>query len=558
MIGTNQKLHAQTIRLTMRVALCLALLQSCVPVFAADADPADPSVPKLEQKFFEHTYPKDPLPQRLERIEKMVFGETKTGADGERLAKLLQAVPQLNSLPDSSSASSSSTASASPSSGGSSSGGDREMAPPSRSHQGPATARGSEVTDAKYPQVSAMEQKLLGKEFAADPVDQRLARLETKVFGKPSSSTDLSDRVDALKSRTGVDLTQNVPNGADWADDDDTFMAPPSSQHRSPGSIASGGGRRSLSDANSVFNRSNRSSGGSDDQDVPFYGSGSYNKKNSSASASGSYGFSGGSSGSASASGSYGFGGNSGGNSGNGVYQRSSAPQTAYAPSPSAMPDTSSGMGLNQQVSALEQEVLNKTYLKDPLPVRVERLETNIIPKDKATWQDKPLPDRVSHLISIIPISAPSMVRNQRVAQGPSDMDPDFPEMSSAQAGAKPAPQRTGGGLSKIMNSLGNMFGGGGYGTGYSTGFGTSGTMVTDPQTGLMMDPTTGNLIDPSSGMVIGRRVVQPSYGGYNQYGMGMGGFNSFNNGFSPYGGGSSFGIGTGGVRFGRMGGMWP
>lgn len=542
MNGINQKFLAATIGLTVRVAVVVSLMQAFAPVSAADADSADPSVPKLETKFFEHTYPKDPLPQRLDRIEKMVFGETKTGADGERLSKLIQAVPGLNSVnvPDSSAPSK--TASKGDD-------GDVPMAPPSKS-RAPQVSH-SEVTDAKYPQVSAMEQRLLGKDYAAEPVDQRLARLETRVFGKPSASTDLSDRVDALKSKTGVDITKQAPNGADWADDDDTFMSPPTAQHRAPSS-GNGAGLRSA--ANSAFNRS--SGGTSDDQDIPFNGSGAYGRRNSSASAGGAYGFGGSSTGSTSASGSYGFGGGGG-------YPRSSPPRMAYAPPPSAVPDTSSAMGLNQQVTALEQEVLNKTYSKDPLPVRVDRLETNIIPKEKAVWQEKPLPDRVSHLVSIIPISAPSVVKNQRVAQG---VDPDFPEMSSAANGLKPAPQRSGG-LSKIMNSLGNMLGGGGYGSGYSTGYGMSGNLITDPQTGFMMDPSTGNLIDPTSGMVIGRRVVQQSYGnsysGMGMGGMGMGGMNSFNNGYSPYGMGNSnsFGIGGSGMRFGvgggRLGGMW-
>ncbi|MBI2810152.1 MAG: hypothetical protein HYX67_04900 [Candidatus Melainabacteria bacterium] len=549
MKGKNQKLLASTIGLTMRLALFVTLMHGSMPAMAADADPADPSVPKLEKKFFEHTYPKDALPQRLERIEKMVFGESKTGADGERLSKLIQAVPGLNSVPDAPAASSGSTAAADAQ--------DVPMAPPSKSR--PQQAQ-NPSDGTKYPQVDAMEQKLLGRSFSSEPVDQRLARLETQAFGKPSSSTDLSDRVDALKSKTGVDITKNAPLGADWADDDDTFMPPPTAQHRAPTTGADGrsfSGRDLRNDLNSAFNRSNRG-GSSDDQDIPFTGSGSYGGRGgssgySSPSASGAYGFGGGSTGSSGSSGSYGFGG--GGN-----YQRSTPPRTAYQSTPPAyqsappaMPDTSSGMGLNQQVAALEQEVLNKTYSKDPLPLRVERLETNIIPKDKVAWQDKPLPDRVNHLISIIPISAPSMVRNQRVAQSP-DVDPDFPEMANASNMPKPAPQRSGG-LSKIMNSLGNMLGGGGY----STGYGMSGNLMTDPQTGLLMDPNSGNLIDPSSGMVIGRRVVQPQYG-YNQYGMGGMGMNGFGNGFSPYG--SSFGIGGSGMRMGigggRVGGMWP
>lgn len=546
----NQTLLARTIGLTLRVAVFVTLWHGAVPAIAADADSADPNVPKLEQKFFEHTYPKDPLPQRLERIEKMVFGEAKTGADGERLSKLIQAVPGLNSVPDVPPPASTNTASGDAQ--------DVPMPPPSKSRAPQPIADGS-----KYPQVSAMELKLLGKDYGADPVDQRLARLETKVFGKPSGSTDLSDRVDALKNRTGVDVSKQVPAGADWADDDDTFMPPPTAQHRAPSTPGADGrsfsGRDLRNDLNSAFNRSNRG-GNSDDQDIPFTGSGSYGRGSSSAysspSASGAYGFGGSSAGSSGASGSYGFGG--------GGYQRNSAPRTAYQtpstayqPAPQAVPDTSSGLGLNQQVTALEQEVLNKTYSKDPLPVRVDRLETNIIPKDKVAWQGKPLPERVSHLVSIIPISAPSMVKNQRVAQSP-DIDPDFPDMASASNMPKPAPQRSGG-LSKIMNSLGNMLGGG---AGFSTGYGMSGNLMTDPQTGLLMDPNSGNLIDPTSGMVIGRRVVQPNYG-YNPYGMsgGMGmGMGGFGNGFSPYG--SSFGIGGSGMRMGigggRVGGMWP
>ena len=41
-------------------------------------------------------------------------------------------------------------------------------------------------TDEKYPTVSAIEQRLLGKDYAGEPIDQRLNRLETKAFGKPS------------------------------------------------------------------------------------------------------------------------------------------------------------------------------------------------------------------------------------------------------------------------------------------------------------------------------------------------------------------------------------
>lgn len=567
MTRKNNNFLAHSIGLAVGAAMILSC--ACLPVYA-DSDSADPNVPKLETKFFEHTYPKDPLPQRLERIEKMVFGEARTGSDGERLAKLILAVPNLSDVTVGSSSSSSPASTASSDAqdvpiAPSKTQDDVPLAPSRRTAKGPdndvplqssrkRTAQAPEdvVAGTKYPQVSAMEQKVLGKDYAAEPVDNRLARLEQKVFGKPSSLTDLSERVDRLKQSTGIDITKQAPAGADWADEEDnTFMPPPVArrpEQSSPaGSYGEDGksfsGRDLRQDMSKAF--PGRSSGSSADQDIVMgsgpsglYGRGASSSSSSSSGATGFYGFGGG---------------------GNTYTPR----RTAAAPpmvAPGAIGgDTSGAMGLNQKVSALETEVLSKTYTKDTLPVRVSRLEEAVFPKDKAAWAEKPLPDRVDHLVSVIPISAPQQVsRNRHVAQS-SNSDPDFPDMDVPNM-PSPAPQRTGG-LSKIINSIGNMMGGG-YNSGYG-GYGMSGTMVRDPQTGLLMDSTTGNLIDPSSGMVIGRRVVQPNYGygGVSPYG-GMGGINSFGNGFSPYGMGNSMGgsgvrFGVGGMSGGRMG-MWP
>ncbi len=105
------------------------------------------------------------------------------------------------------------------------------------------------------------------------------------------------------------------------------------------------------------------------------------------------------------------------------------------------------------------------------------------------------------------------------------------------------------------------MMGGGGMG-GYPM---SSGNLVTDPQTGLLLDRSTGNLIDPTSGAVIGRRIVSPTMGMpggmYSPYGGGM---NSFSNGFSSFGGmggmgmNSGMGMNIGGMGMGRSMGMWP
>jgi hypothetical protein len=211
-------------------------------------------------------------------------------------------------------------------------------------------------------------------------------------------------------------------------------------------------------------------------------------------------------------------------------------------------PAAAATMGLSQQVNALEIEIFGKASGGD-LRTRLGRLEEAVFPKEKPS-DDKPLPDRVARLVSVIPISTQN--GNRRVANRPSDMD-DLSNMPQA------APQRQGG-LSKIINSMGRMMGGG-----YAGGFPVTGAYATDPATGLLID-SSGNLIDPNTGMVIGRRVVQPNYG-YSPYG----GINSFQNGMSPYGmggygsgfgTGSGFGIGGGGLRMGigggRPTGMWP
>src|SRR3990167_8766069 len=80
-------------------------------------------------------------------------------------------------------------------------------------------------------------------------------------------------------------------------------------------------------------------------------------------------------------------------------------------------------------------------------------------------------------------------------------------------------------GLSKIINSI-SSFLGGSYSGGYP---GAAGSLITDPQTGLLYDSATGSLIDPVTGVVVGQRL---SPGG----GAGTGGFGSFSNGFSPFG----------------------
>jgi len=533
------------------------------------AESPDMSLQRLEQKFFQHSYPKDTETDRIQRIEKMVFGETKTGSDQVRLQNLVQAIPaDGDGLPDQDGIPKSvpqtaetpaPAAPAAPAPRKTAVKPSAENAPartPARQSSAPITASAAPSPDSsKYPAVTAIETKVLSKSYESEPIEERLNRLEAKVFGKPSRSDNLIDRVDRLRQNTGIDVAARPPRGSDWTDDDDDVMPPGGGGPRvaprsSPMTSADGedgmsfSGRNLRKDMQQAFG--GMSTGGG------AYGMGNRSIRNFSAGGTG-------------ASGSYGFGDDDD--------LPPAAPQIARRNAAPGAPNMApSGMGLNQQVAALENEVLGKTYAKEALPERVSRLEAAVFPADK-TAADKPLPERVSHLVAVIPISGPATKSTRRIAQR--SKDPDFPDLDDDLP--QLAPQR--GGLSRIVNSMSNMMNGG-FAGGYPM---AAGGMTTDPGTGLLIDRTTGNLIDPTTGMVVGRRVTN-AYGGspymapgYGIGGMGMGmpmgvgvpmgAYPSFGNGFSSPGSGMRFGIGGGGMGIGGTGtgvgvsrgfGMWP
>lgn len=269
-------------------------------------------------------------------------------------------------------------------------------------------------------------------------------------------------------------------------------------------------------------------------------------------------------------------------------------------------------LGLSSQVSALENAVLGKTY-KDPLISRVAPLEDAVFQGKADANSTLSLPERVAKLTQKVPIAkAPPKTASTRRSRSDDDFGDDddmgmsmgsgmggFGGMSNSMSsgGMSQTTQSRGtGGLGKIINSIGNMLGGGGV---YAGSYGMGGGMVRDPSTGFLVDTTTGNLINPSTGMVVGRSAGYPAggygmsgingiggisgigtvnplntplgYNGlpYNGGGFGyaptypstvnpLGGFNSFNNGFSPYGygypgmmrPGVNFGTGGFGIRF--------
>jgi hypothetical protein len=511
----NQGFRASSRRLPCSFALAGSLFLfglifgssfGACPGFAAEALTSNEStnLGKIENKLFSHPYDKEETEDRLARIEKAVYGETKPGTAGSRISALLQTVPNLEQpAPPAKTATSSERPNTSQSTTPSSPTSKRSKHRLEDDAKTTFKDNGSDTADGdigSYPTVSAMEKRLLGKEYASDPIGQRLDRLETKIDGRPSTLTDLSDRVDHLKSKTGIDVARRPPVGSDWNDDEEASgmgmgMGMPTKRGRSTDDYSLGPRDLNLPGTPPTF-----AGGGG---------------------------------------GRYGFG------TGGGAYPRQAGSSNA----------TSSTLGVSQQITALEMEIFGKIYAKDSLQVRLSRLEKDVFPGQK-TFDDQDVPKRVQRLVAAFPLNG----GQNSVARRSSD--DDLADDLNALNGGPQA--KGGGGLGKIISSISNYLSGGGS----VGGFPTTGTYVTDPQTGMMIDQVSGNIIDPSTGTVIGNRGSNA--GGLGNYGS----YGSFNNGFSPFGtpmggnynpyGGGSGGYGTGsGMHFGfgggRMGGgMWP
>lgn len=149
----------------------------------------------LETRFFEHTYPQDTTEDRLTRLEKMVFGEARTGDDQTRLQQLVNAVPAPSPGDDSQNQAQSQGGSgqSGSQSGSSNSQDSTNTTQTSQSDDGSDTSSGTD-----YPRVTELETVLLGKTYQGEPIKHRLDQLELKIFGKSHAGEDLADRVDRI------------------------------------------------------------------------------------------------------------------------------------------------------------------------------------------------------------------------------------------------------------------------------------------------------------------------------------------------------------------------
>jgi len=172
----------------------------------ANGGSTDEQIGDLETKFFEHEYKTDSEGDRLTRLEKLVFGEQRSGDDQKRLNDLLASVK------DADAGNPQATADSSPASSTATTGSDNAASQQPQQATQPVQqldnaadnsqeqSPGAVPDNDDYPRVTALENAILGQNFRGEPLTRRLDQLETKAYGKPSDLTDLSERTDNLEN----------------------------------------------------------------------------------------------------------------------------------------------------------------------------------------------------------------------------------------------------------------------------------------------------------------------------------------------------------------------
>lgn len=182
------------------------------PVSKVDAAAAEKQLEAIEKQYFQHTFLTDSVDHRLTRVEKFTFGETFTGSTISRLQRLAATLATSPAqLEDTEDAPHKRVATQS-----------RPAAPPQRPSQTAQSPGGQTDSGESYPHVTFLENNILKQTFEGQPVEDRLARLETKAFGAPSQNPDLSARTDALERyaetrlhKRGFDMHKDDPTPED-------------------------------------------------------------------------------------------------------------------------------------------------------------------------------------------------------------------------------------------------------------------------------------------------------------------------------------------------------
>ncbi len=179
----------QLFRTIAVIALIMILFAQCLAMSALSS--TTESLSSIENKLFEHDYPKEDDKTRLDRIEKFVFGTTSSDPVRQRLDSLLKVMPLSDEGQNPNQTKADTTLNA------------EKPSPANLPSSKPTTDTDSSTAPfdySHYPRVTGLEQQLLGRSYADQNLTERLNRLDDKCFGKPSDNPDLGQRVENLEA----------------------------------------------------------------------------------------------------------------------------------------------------------------------------------------------------------------------------------------------------------------------------------------------------------------------------------------------------------------------
>lgn len=158
----------------------LALVGLSLPltVLALDEDLGNDDLGGMENSFFHRVYALEDTPDRLSRLESLIFGEAQVGDFTQRMTKLLSTASankiNIDPVPL------------------------EEIEGALEATQPPEDDISNEPDASDYPTVTEMEQKVLKQAFVQDPINVRLRRLEDIVLKQNFEQLPLVNRVDQL------------------------------------------------------------------------------------------------------------------------------------------------------------------------------------------------------------------------------------------------------------------------------------------------------------------------------------------------------------------------
>jgi len=178
---------------------------AALPPSASQTD-AYPHIGALEKAILGQTYVGQTLTQRLARMETKAFGKVSTDPDLSQRTDNLEDYSQKTLHQKAWGAGSAADLEEREAAGGSESavaGGGASSAGAGAGNSASSDgADGGEPQSppTEYPHITNLEKEILGQTYPGQPLPDRIARMETKAFGKASTIQDYSERTDALEA----------------------------------------------------------------------------------------------------------------------------------------------------------------------------------------------------------------------------------------------------------------------------------------------------------------------------------------------------------------------